>query len=268
MASLADRLLDMGALPFARARDGVFALAGTVGNMGIVAGQIAARMSRFDFDGRELMRNMYKMGVKSVPIVVVTALFTGAIMVVQAAPVVQRVGAQQMLGWGAGFGTLREIGPLLTALMISGRVGANNTAELGTMTVTEQIDALRALAIDPVAFLVTPRFIAIVTTLFLSTLYADALALFGAAYSGQALLGVEPGTFYNGLVSDLLGIGDVMNGLIKSVVFGVVIGLSSCHYGLAVTGGAPGVGRAVNATVVASAAGIFMVDYLVSFILG
>jgi phospholipid/cholesterol/gamma-HCH transport system permease protein len=182
--------------------------------------------------------------------------------------VVQRYGAQQLLGWGAGFGTLREIGPLLTALMISGRVGANNTAELGTMTVTEQIDALRALAIDPIAFLVVPRFIAMVATLFLSTLYADALALFGAAYAGQALLGVEPGTFYNGLVSGLLGVGDVMNGLVKSIIFGIVIGLSSCHYGLAVTGGAPGVGRGVNATVVASAAGIFIFDYLVSFLLG
>jgi phospholipid/cholesterol/gamma-HCH transport system permease protein len=259
--------LAMAMSPFARARDGFFDLAATVGQMGLIAGRIASRLVRLDLDGRELMRNMYKMGVKSLPIVVVTAVFTGAIMVVQAAPIVQRYGAQQLLGWGAGFGTLREIGPLLTALMISGRVGANNAAELGTMTVTEQIDALRALAIDPVAFLVVPRFIAMVTTLFLSTLYADALALLGAAYAGQVLLGVEPMTFYNGLVSGLLGIGDVMNGLLKSVIFGIMIGLSSCHFGLSVTGGAPGVGRAVNSTVVASAAGIFVVDYFVSFLL-
>jgi phospholipid/cholesterol/gamma-HCH transport system permease protein len=254
--------------PLARAKDSLTDVAATAGQMGMVAGQIVARLVKVDLDGRELMRNMYKMGVKSLPIVIVTALFTGAIMVVQAAPIVQRYGAQGLLGWGAGFGTLREIGPLLTALMISGRVGANNTAELGTMTVTEQIDALRALAIDPVAFLVVPRFIAIVATLFLSTLYADALALFGAAYAGQALIGVEPMTFYNGLVSGLLGIGDVMNGLVKSVIFGIMIGLSSCHFGLSVTGGAPGVGRAVNATVVSSAASIFVVDYLVSFLLG
>ncbi len=260
--------LAVAASPFARMRETFFDLAATVGQMGMVAGRISTRLARLDLDTSELMRNMYKMGVKSLPIVVVTAVFTGAIMVVQAAPIVQRYGAQQLLGWGAGFGTLREIGPLLTALMISGRVGANNTAELGTMTVTEQIDALRALAIDPVAFLVVPRFIAMVTTLFLSTLYADALALLGAAYAGQALLGVEAMTFYNGLVSGLLGIGDVMNGLVKSVLFGIMIGLSSCHFGLTVTGGAPGVGRAVNATVVASAAGIFIIDYLVSFLLG
>jgi phospholipid/cholesterol/gamma-HCH transport system permease protein len=257
-----------GFSPLARARDSVLDLAAILGQMGVIAARIGTRLVRLDFDRSELMRNMYKMGVKSLPIVVVTALFTGAIMVVQAAPIVQRYGAQQLLGWGAGFGTLREIGPLLTALMISGRVGANNTAELGTMTVTEQIDALRALAIDPVAFLVVPRFIAMVATLFLSTLYADALALFGAAYAGDALIGVEPMTFYNGLVSGLLGINDVMNGLIKSVLFGIVIGLSSCHFGLSVSGGAPGVGRAVNGTVVASAAGIFIVDYFVSFTLG
>jgi phospholipid/cholesterol/gamma-HCH transport system permease protein len=205
------------------------------------------------------------MGVRSVPIVIVTALFTGAIMVVQAATLVERLGAHGLLGWGAGFGTLREIAPLLTALMINGRVGANNTAELGTMVVTEQIDALRVLAIDPISFLIAPRFLAMVVTLFLSTIFADGLALIGAAYAGWGLLGVEPMAFYNSLTSGLLTFSDVANGLLKSAVFGIVMGLASCHYGLTVKGGAPGVGRAVNATVVASAAGIFILDFFVSF---
>jgi phospholipid/cholesterol/gamma-HCH transport system permease protein len=152
--------------------------------------------------------------------------------------------------------------------MISGRVGANNTAELATMTVTEQVDALRALAIDPMGYLVVPRFVAMVTTLFLCTIYADALALVGAAYSGQALLGVAPTTFYQGITSGLLGVSDVTSGLLKSVVFGVVMAAASCHFGLSVSGGAAGVGRAVNATVVVSAAGIFVADHLVSFLLG
>jgi phospholipid/cholesterol/gamma-HCH transport system permease protein len=246
----------------------IVAIAATVGGMGLLAGRIARRVGRLDVDRAEIVMNLYKMGVQSLPIVVVTALFTGAIMVVQAAPLVERYGAHQLLGWGAGFGTLREIGPLLTALMISGRVGANNTAELGTMTVTEQVDALRALAIDPVAYLVAPRFLAMVATLVLSTLYADALALLGAAYAGKALIGVEPATFYQGLTGGLLDFSDVASGLVKSLVFGIVIALSSCQFGLGVTGGSPGVGRAVNATVVASAAGIFVVDYFISFLLG
>src|ERR1019366_1791141 len=172
-------------------------LAETVGAMGVLLGRIMSRLVSFPprLDYPELMRNLHKMAVKSLPIVVVTALFTGAIMVIQAAPIVKRVGAEGLLGWGAGFGTLREVAPLLTALMISGRVGANNTAELGTMVVTEQLDALRALAIDPIAFLIVPRFIAILTTLFVMTLYADALALFGAAYTGEGLLQVDSRTF-------------------------------------------------------------------------
>lgn len=252
---------------FAEAGASLLDIAFTVGGMGLLAGQIVSRVVTLRVDGAEVMRNLYKMGVKSLPIVVVTALFTGAIMVIQAAPLVERFGAYGLLGWGAGFGTLREIAPLLTALMINGRVGANNTAELGTMVVTEQIDALRVLAIDPIAFLIAPRFLAMIVTLFVSTIFADALALLGAAYAGQGLLGVAPEVFYNGVTSGLLGIGDVMNGLVKSVVFGIVMALASCQYGLGVKGGAPGVGRAVNATVVASAAGIFILDYLVSFTL-
>src|SRR5262245_23439050 len=164
--------------------DAFLGIASSVGGMAILAGRIATRIGTLRVDGAEFMRNMHKMGVKSTPIVIVTALFTGAIMVIQAAPLVERFGAHGLLGWGAGFGTLREIAPLLTALMINGRVGANNTAELGTMVVTEQIDALRVLAIDPIAFLIAPRVVAMVATLFLATIFADTLALAGASIAG------------------------------------------------------------------------------------
>lgn len=242
-------------------------IAATTGAMVVLLAEITKRIVARKADGPELSRNLYKMAVKSVPLVIVTALFTGAIMVIQAATIVKRYGAQALLGWGAGFGTLREVAPLLTALMISGRVGANNTAELGTMAVTDQVDALRALAIDPIAFLIVPRFVAIISTLFMMTLFADLLALFGAAYTGLGLLGVEPVSFYNGVTGGLLGFGDVANGLGKSLAFGFIIALSSCHFGLNTTGGAPGVGRSVNATVVASAAGVFILDYVMSFVL-
>src|SRR5215813_6873162 len=237
----------MGALLTALGRF-FLSIAGTVGSMGLLLGQIARRLVRLDLDADETLTNLYKMGVRSLPIVFVTAIFTGGIMVVQAAPTIERYGAHGLLGWGAGFGTLREVGPLLTALMISGRVGANNTAELGTMVVTEQFDALRALAIDPISFLIVPRFVGIVATLFLSTIFADVLALIGAAYAGVGLLGVDPGVFYEGVTGGLLGVGDVIHGLLKSVVFGVVMALSSSQFGMATSGGAPGVGRAVNST--------------------
>lgn len=242
--------------------------ADTVGGLGVLFARVCSRLLRLALDGRELVQQLYKMGVKSLPIVVVTAIFVGGIIVIQAAPLVERYGAHALLGWGAGFSILREIGPLLTALMISGRVGANNTAELGTMVVTEQVDALRALAINPMSFLIVPRFVAIVVTLFFSTVFANALALLGAAYMGSVILGVDPVTFRNGLTSGLLDIVDVIHGLVKSIFFGLIIALSSCHFGLATRGGAPGVGHAVNAAVVTSAAGVFVFDYLMSFVLG
>jgi phospholipid/cholesterol/gamma-HCH transport system permease protein len=247
---------------------GLLGLAATAGAMGILLFRVASRLFPPRLDGREAWRNLYKMSVKSLPIVVVTALFTGGITVIQAAPVVERLGAQGLIGWAAGFSVLREISPLLTALMISGRVGANNAAELGTMVVTEQTDALRVLAIDPISFLVLPRFLGILVTLFTMTLFADILALFGAAYTGELLIGVSPFAFYHGVTGGLLGVADVANGLIKAVAFGLVIAMTSCHFGLSTQGGAPGVGKAVNATVVASAAGVFFLDYFISFILG
>jgi phospholipid/cholesterol/gamma-HCH transport system permease protein len=242
--------------------------ADTVGGLGVLFARIALSLFRLSLDRRELVQNLYKMGVKSLPIVVVTAIFVGGIIVIQAAPLVERYGAHALLGWGAGFSILREIGPLLTALMISGRVGANNTAELGTMVVTEQVDALRALAINPMSFLVVPRFVAILVTLFFSTVFANALALLGAAYMGAVILGVDPVTFENGLTGGLLGVVDVVHGLAKSIFFGLIIALSSCHFGLNTRGGAPGVGEAVNRSVVTSAAGVFVFDYLLSFVLG
>jgi phospholipid/cholesterol/gamma-HCH transport system permease protein len=259
-----------GSVTAARAGAAFLGIATTTGGMGILLGRCLTRLVRGRFDGQELWKNLYKMAVKSLPIVAVTAIFTGAIMVIQAAVIVKRYNAESMIGGGAGFGTLREIAPLLTALMISGRVGANNTAELGTTVVTEQLDALRVLAIDSISFLILPRFIAITMTLFMMTLFADAIALVGAAYTSQGLLRVDPQTFFNGLTGGIfnLGFGDVANGLFKSFLFGLLIALASCYFGLATKGGAPGVGRAVNAQVVASAAGVFVIDYLVSFLLG
>ena len=244
----------------------VLTLATDVGGVAVLAARLLRRMAPPRLDGPELWRNLHRMGVRSLPIVGVTGLFTGGIMVIQAGVLIRRFGAEGLLGWGAGFATLREVGPILIALMFSGRVGANNTAELATMTVTEQIDALETLAIDPLSYLILPRVLAMITMLFVLTIYGDVLALMGAAFMGEALLGVSTTTFWNGLL-ETIRIWDMATGLIKSALFGVVIALSSSHFGLSVSGGAPGVGRAVNASVVASATGIFICDYLATYAL-
>ena len=217
-------------------------------------------------DGMELWRNLFKVGVKSFPIVVVTALLVGAIMVIQTGALVAEFDAFGLLGWGAAFTTFREVGPILIGLMFSGRVGANNTAELGTMQVTEQVDALRALAIDPVSYLLVPRFIAIVVMMFLLTIIGDLTALIGGAGTSYLLLGVEPALFFWS-VDEYIKVADFTNGLVKAFFFGVAIATVSCYFGISTSGGAVGVGRSVNNSVVGSAVSIFVLDYLITYLL-
>ena len=242
-------------------------IAEQVGGIGILTAQIARRFFPPRIDRYELFRNLHKMGVLSVAIVAATATFTGAIMVIQAAPMAMRFGVTDVVPWGAGFAILREVGPLLIALMFNGRVGANNTAELGTMVVTEQIDALRALAIDPIGYLVLPRVIAMVITIFILTILGDAVAIAGAMLACKLLLNMDPRSFLNAFFA-LLDHRDLYIGLIKSLGFGVMIAITSCHFGLSVRGGAPGVGRGVNAAVVAAASGVFILDFFSTFLLG
>lgn len=241
-------------------------LAEQVGGITMLAKDILVRCTPSQIDRHELFRNLNRMGVRSVPIISATALFTGGIMVIQAAPFVEQLQATRFIGWAASFTTIREIGPLLIGLIFNGRVGANNTAELGTMQVTDQIDALRALAIDPIAYLVVPRVIAMVSMMVMLCVIGDAVALFGAVITADVLLDVHWQLFYSSAM-ERLETWDFLIGLIKSGLFGIMIALTSCYYGLATSGGAPGVGRAVNRSVVAAAAGIFICDYLSTFVL-
>lgn len=237
-----------------------------VGGVSLLAGRIAARLRPSQLDRDELFRNLHRMGVRSVPIVSATAAFTGGIMVLQAAPFVEQFQAKAFVGWAATFTTFRELGPLLIGLIFNGRVGANNTAELGTMTVTSQVDALRALAIDPIGYLVVPRVLAMIITMTTLCVIGDAIAVGGAMLTADALLGVSPHLFWDSAM-ERLDMWDFGVGILKSFLFGLIIALISCHYGLATKGGAPGVGRAVNASVVGSAAGIFIADYFSTFLL-
>lgn len=217
---------------------------------------------RFDMD--EFWRNLYKMGVKSLPIIVLTAFFTGGIMVIQSSVFVKKFGATSLVGWGAGYAVFREVGPILLGLMFSGRVGSNNTAELGTMVITEQIDGLRALAIDPMNYLIVPRVLAMIIMLFLLTIIGDIVAITGAALFGSVLADVSFAAFWTSF-SQNVHVGDVLHGLVKAGVFGFIVSLTSCWFGISVRGGAVGVGRAVNNAVVAAALGIVLSDYILTY---
>lgn len=239
-------------------------LAFDVGGVVLMFVKILARCLPPRPDGPETWGNLYRVGVKSFPIVIVTAAFTGAIMVIQSGLYIKQYGAEGLLGWGAGYSVLREVGPIMIGLMFSGRVGANNTAELGTMVVTDQVDALRALAIDPISYLVIPRFIAMMVMLTLLVVVGDLTALVGGAFTGELLLGVDMRVYYESIVT-LIVLDDFLSGVYKSLAFGVAIAVISCHFGLSVRGGAVGVGRAVNNSVVASAIAIFVLDYFLTW---
>jgi phospholipid/cholesterol/gamma-HCH transport system permease protein len=218
-------------------------------------------------DGRELIRNMYKMGNRSVPIVSLTAFFTGALMVIQFASFVKQFGARSLVGWGTGYAVLREVGPILIALMFSGRVGANNTAELGTMTVTEQLDGLRALSIDPIRHLIVPRVVSMMIMLVALTVLGDVVALGGSTLMSWAVLGIEPSVTWYSMVDSLSPI-DFLHGMSKALVFGMAIALTSCYFGITVRGGAVGVGKAVNAAVVSAAVSITLLDFFMTYLTG
>jgi phospholipid/cholesterol/gamma-HCH transport system permease protein len=241
-------------------------LSETVGALALFTVRVARAALRPRLDRFETWRILHRVGVESLPIVATTALFAGAIAVIQTGANVIKFRAYDVVGWAFGFSVFREIGPLLVGLMFSGRVGANNTAELGTMQVTEQVDALRALAIDPIGYLVLPRIFAMVSMMTLLAIIGNAFALVGGISTSWAMLGVDPWVFWNSFI-EYVTIADFMNGVAKSGAFGAAIGLVSCHFGLAVRGGAIGVGRAVNASVVAAAIGIFVLDYFITWIL-
>lgn len=235
------------------------------GGMLILTAQILRSFFPPRLDGPETWRNLYRVGVKSFPIVVVTAVLTGAIMVIQSGMYIEQYGAYGLLGWGAGYSVLREVGPIMIGLMFSGRVGANNTAELGTMKVTDQVDALRALAIDPIAYLVMPRFLAMVVMMFMLTVVGDFTALLGGAITSEVLLGVDMNLFFWS-IKEYVFLSDFTHGLSKAVAFGFAIAVISCHFGMTTSGGAVGVGRAVNASVVGSAIAIFVLDYFITYL--
>lgn len=239
------------------------AVASEVGGMVLVLGRTLRALWPPRLDRDETWRALAAFGVASLPVVVATAAFTGVITVLQSALYVQRYGVYDYVGWYTGFVTFREVGPVLVGLVFSGRVGASNTSELATMAVTDQLDALRVLALDVYEVLVLPRTLAMVLGLGALCIYGDLVAVLAGAVSARLLVGVELVQFGRSLL-ERLSPGDFLVGLEKALAFGLVIAVVSTHFGLRARGGSTGVGRAVNAQVVACAVALFVVDYFMT----
>lgn len=210
-----------------------------------------------------VIQQMHAIGVGSLWLVFVVSLFTGAVAAVQAAYQFSNVVPLKYLGAVILRSVIIELGPVLTALVVGGRVGAAMAAELGTMKVTEQIDALRAMAINPVRYLVVPRIVAAIVMLPVVTIFADAIAVGGGYVVAVTSLGVSAHTYEVGL-KQFFYYKDLWSGLIKAFFFGAIIGTTGCFHGFATEGGAEGVGFATTRAVVGSCVMVLISDYVMA----
>ncbi len=211
----------------------------------------------------EIIKQMDSIGVGSLPIILLTGFFTGGVLTIQSFPTFAYYGAQSQTGMFIAFTLIRELGPVLSALMVSGRIGSAISAELGSMVVSQQIDAMRALGTDPVRKLVTPRVIALILMLPLLTAAADVCGIIGGGTTASSIFGLDPNVFINS-VRNGVTIEDIIGGIIKPLFFGLIIGAVSCYKGLNTTGGTVGVGRATTNAVVLSSILVIVFDFFLS----
>ena len=213
------------------------------------------------FGTKALVAQMVRVGVRSIGIVVLVELFIGMILALQLAPTLATYGQIERVADVVGIAIVRELGPLLTAIVLSGFAGASIAAELGSMVEAEEIKALRAHALDPIRFLVVPRILATTSMILVLTVMADCVGVFGGFLTAVFVLDV-PAPLYISLTQDALVTLDLFTGLAKAAVFGAIIAVIACYEGLHVSGGAEGVGRATTATVVKSIVALIGIDAL------
>jgi len=213
-----------------------------------------------------ILFQMEHIGVNSLPLVLIIAVFTGAVAAWQAAYQLKGIAPLSFLGAATSRAIITELGPVLTGIVIAGRVGASIAAELGTMKVTEQIDALETMAINPVRYLAMPRFLAAIIMMPILVTFANTIAVFGAYLVSNYFLGVSFAVYFNS-VKRFFEFSDFLGGLVKTIFFGGVTSLLGCHIGFRTQGGAEGVGLATIRSFVLSAALILILDYLLWMLL-
>ncbi len=211
----------------------------------------------------DLIKQMDIVGVGSLPIVLLTGFFTGGVLILQTFPTLAYYGVQSEAGRSVSTSLIRELGPVLCALMVSGRIGSAISAELGSMVVSQQIDAMRALGTDPNRKLVAPRILALVLMLPFLTVAADIFGIIGGGVVASGIFNQSFDTFLTS-VRNGITIEDIIGGVIKPIFFGLIIGSISCHKGLGTTGGTVGVGRSTTSAVVLSSIFVIIFDFFLS----
>jgi len=235
----------------------------TTGELALLTGQAFAALVRPPYEWDLWLAQMEQIGVRSLGVASITTIFTGMVMALQTAYSLPSLGIKYYIGSVVSKSVVRELGPVLTALIVGGRIGAGMTAEIGTMKVTEQIDALRSMAASPVKKLVVPKLVATLVMLPALTILGDALGILGGLFVGVVQLDLPAGLYWNDVLSSLT-IGDLTSGIGKSFFFGYFITIVGCYNGLTTEGGADGVGRATTNTVVLAAILVLISDFFLT----
>ncbi|MEO8025549.1 MAG: ABC transporter permease [Bryobacteraceae bacterium] len=229
----------------------------------VLAGQATRNVFRRPHYSDDIALQMDLVGVGSLPIVLLIGFFSGAVMGLQMSRALAQYGAQGQVGNIVAITLVRELGPVLTALLIAGRNASGMASELGSMKVTEQIDAMRALGTDPIQKLVTPRVIAMAFTLPLLTVIADFVGIFGGFLVANLMMGITASQYWT-TAWRALGYNDIVQGLFKPLLFAVIISMVGCFYGMRTRGGTRGVGLATTQAVVVASVWIFVVDLFIT----
>ncbi|MGD2062917.1 MAG: ABC transporter permease [Nitrospirota bacterium] len=238
----------------------------TAGAMGMLMLDLVRWLPRRPLRFRNLLRQMEVVGVNSTFVVLLTGLFTGMVLALQSYNGFARFGAESLVGTVVALSVLRELGPVLSGLMVTARAGSLMAAELGTMRVTEQIDALYTMAVNPVHYLIVPRVTASVLVVPMLVVLSDFVGILGGYLVGVKLLGINS-TLYIHKTVQFVEFADMANGLLKSAIFGFILSVVSCHFGFNARGGAAGVGRATTEAVVYSSVLILVFDYILTSLL-
>jgi len=238
----------------------------SAGEFARLVARTARSALRRRFPAHEVLVQFESIAVRSTPIVAITALFTGMVLALQTAFALTRFGAKPYVGSIVGLAIVRELGPVLAALMVGGRVGAGITAEIGSMTVTEQVDAIRAMGADPVQKLVLPRVIAGTLALPLLTVLANVLGVLGGLVIADVQYSISP-HFYLQTIFHTVTVEDFLSGVSKTFVFGWIVTMTGCFAGLRTSGGTVGVGRSTTAAVVGASIAILVSDFFLTKLL-
>lgn len=241
----------------------------SIGESLILIGQVFRTAWDKDFPWKETLKQLQRIGYESIPVIITTAFFTGMVMAFTAGSYMETKikGISRFMGVGIAITMLRELGPVLTALLVAGRSGSAIAAEIGTMKVTEQIDALRTLATNPLQYLILPRVLAGIISFPMLVVFADVMGIFGGSLIAKIVIN-QPFEIYFNSIAQVIGAGALFHGLIKSVFFGFLVIFLSCQKGYNVRGGSEEVGKATTSAVVSASLSIFFADYILTALIG